>query len=507
MSVWVDFGQVSVIRTLSPGSLGTVSVANFRSKVVAVKVLHRKQYSSTALDQFRVQAQQMFLLNHKNVVNFMGFFMSNEVGFIMEYCQFGSLVDLFQNNRISNQVVRSMARDIASGMEYLHSQGFVHGNLQSSNVLVSDNYEAKIADFGFPLIRRDCEPRPTRYQSPEGLLYNISTKQSDLYSFAIILTEMSNHALVFSNFDSATISREVEAGGRPDILYDCGLSQLIQKCWGQDPSTRGSFSECVKEMVNGEISSSPGYGNRAQHSPSNINAAAPAIATYASLAGNTNSITPVNYSPSHGYASIQPVPVQQNYSPNRASNQFGVPFDPNRSSQQYGPMQGYSNQPNRTSQQYTPSQMPIQPQPFMAANIGDKRSSQQSQHLSLSSYPQPPVNQNYLQTPIQTHSSAPAAVENVRPAPKRKETIMNKIHRAKSKMIWAAAGDRDPQQAKSSSTIVVTPNAPPPKKEEEEKLGFMEKRGKPLSFICLFLIILSCVGIAVGIYYGNVCFK
>ena len=539
MSVWIDFNQVQKIQSLQPGSLGVVSTANYKSQKVALKIVHRKQFSSTALDQFRTQAQQMFALNHKNVVKFLGFFMGADVGFIMNYCEFGSLVDFFHSSRISNQVIRSIAKDIASGMEYLHSQGFIHGNLQSSNVLLAKNYEAKITDFGFALMRRECEPRPARYQSPEGWLYNISTKQSDLYSYGIVLCEMNNHCLVFANFDAATIKQRVEEGDRPDITQSCGLEELISKCWAQDPSTRSTFAQVVRDLDNGEtIRGVVGYTGALHDSPTNISAV-PVAPQYASLAGAPN-----NYSPSQIYGSALPNTQQfsgqlpaQNYSPShynaapiqsQQSSNYGysIPSQPYSSlvaagaaTSQFQTSQdfGIQNQ-NRNSHQYSPNRASLQSEQNYSLQppvSNPNRHSMPPQPFP-SHAPSNSLNLNRNSMPVAGYASASSATSHQpvqsqylsAPVPAtRKETLRNAIHRVKSKMIWAAAGNRDPQKAKSSSTIVVAPIAQPeppvPKKEEPEKPGFMERHGKPLSFICLFIIILSFVGIGVGIYYGN----
>lgn len=83
----------------------------------------------------------------------------------------------------------------ARGIAYIHSQGggrFTHGNIKSSNVLLSADHDGCISDFGLTsLMNFPAKPsRSAGYRAPEVLETRKPTQKSDVYSFGVLLLEM-----------------------------------------------------------------------------------------------------------------------------------------------------------------------------------------------------------------------------------------------------------------------------------------------------------------------------
>lgn len=84
---------------------------------------------------------------------------------------------------------------VAKGIAHIHSSGggrFVHGNIKSSNVLLKDDLQGCISEFGLtPIIRVPAVlPRIAGYQAPEVIKTRKPNQKSDIYSFGVLLLEM-----------------------------------------------------------------------------------------------------------------------------------------------------------------------------------------------------------------------------------------------------------------------------------------------------------------------------
>eukprot|EP00923_Selenidium_pygospionis_P040319 GHVN01069709.1.p1 GENE.GHVN01069709.1~~GHVN01069709.1.p1 ORF type:complete len:1202 (+),score=273.20 GHVN01069709.1:504-3608(+) len=180
---------------------------------VAVKIFRRKKNSdkhaseaSVARD-FYSELQVLSRLRHPNVTLMFGVVLSPSYAIVTEYVRCGSLFDMlhrYHNKLTLPQVVR-LAKEIAYGMAYLHTNGVLHCDLKSSNILLTPSGSVKICDFGLATVCDDDSERNKatsglpqmlgcvgthHWMAPEVLRGEGFTMASDVYSFGMILWEM-----------------------------------------------------------------------------------------------------------------------------------------------------------------------------------------------------------------------------------------------------------------------------------------------------------------------------
>lgn len=173
---------------------------------VAIKKFKRRRNKQLDIKSFLQEVEILQGLKHKNIVLYMGVCIDRS-GYMMvtEYLENGSLFDLIHKQRFMGQAdlsqVLEMIRDIAEAMVYIHSNDILHCDLKSKNILVDENFNLKIADFGLSRLKNplsnsfiNCTERHKKerigtpsWMSPEILRGEKYEAASDVYSFGMVL--------------------------------------------------------------------------------------------------------------------------------------------------------------------------------------------------------------------------------------------------------------------------------------------------------------------------------
>eukprot|EP00117_Sycon_ciliatum_P029548 scpid19858/ scgid6199/ Probable serine/threonine-protein kinase drkD; Receptor-like kinase D len=297
MAVWkIEWGQLRLRHVIGQGGYGDVWLAELNDMLVVVKKL--KQYlqcDDLCSREFQREVELMKLHRHPNIVFFLGAGTDprNEPFLVMEYAKRGSLKALLQNSSVTishTDRLRFML-DAAKGMEYLHGlhPPVVHRDLKCSNLLVTERWVVKVADFGTArlmshlnessrhrrptdtgrtqpvnetdplLLHQDDSPvtfnnGTDAYVSPERIRKELYHTSADVYSFGIVLCEAYMRETPYrkKNYKfSNELYKDVLEGGRPDFPKDEApgdYTALVTACWQHDPADRLSFPEIVRSL-------------------------------------------------------------------------------------------------------------------------------------------------------------------------------------------------------------------------------------------------------------------
>lgn len=188
-------------EVLGKGSYGTAYKAVLEEGTTVVV----KRLKEVVLGK-REFEQQMEIVGrvgqHRNVVPLRAYYYSkDEKLLVYDYVPAGSLSSLLHGNRGTGRTPLDwdsrvkISLGTARGIAHIHSEGggrFNHGNIKSSNVLLSADNEGCISDLGLtPLMNFPTTPsRSTGYRAPEVIETRKPTQKSDVYSFGVLLLEM-----------------------------------------------------------------------------------------------------------------------------------------------------------------------------------------------------------------------------------------------------------------------------------------------------------------------------
>merc|ERR1719233_1086918 len=131
--------------------------------------------------------------NHKNTVRVYGFTVEPKVSVVMEFCQNGSC------DKIGNKISLSQKLNILigslKGLCFLHDLNIIHRDLAARNILLDSNFEPKICDFGMSRVTENRHKThvkfgPLKWMSPESLLKQETSKESDVYAWGVTAWEI-----------------------------------------------------------------------------------------------------------------------------------------------------------------------------------------------------------------------------------------------------------------------------------------------------------------------------
>ena len=274
-----DLNKFELLEKIGSGSFGDVYKAKEKrtGKIYAAKIsnqsIDQKDTPRSVIRNLVREVNILSKLNHPSILSFVCFSLKNFNDepypvIITDYLPKGTLNDLIKLERQSTSDEKwndtqklIIIYGIASAMSYLHSHNIIHRDLKPDNILVDDNLNPKIADFGLSKINQSDQSSASMvstlglkgtiaYIPPEILNDYDYTKEGDVYAFSMIVYEIMTNIEPFKNCGMSTLISKVSKGIRPDLDQPMPESykNLIEKCWSQDPSIRPSFDEIVKEL-------------------------------------------------------------------------------------------------------------------------------------------------------------------------------------------------------------------------------------------------------------------
>ncbi|KAJ3433177.1 protein kinase [Anaeramoeba flamelloides] len=214
-------GSYILSKTLGEGKTGKVKLAidQRTSQKVAIKIISKKKLKDLNLDtKIKREIQAMKIFCHPHIVRLYEVIESVDYLYlVIEYVPGGELFDyLVERDSLSEQEARKFFQQIISAIHYIHSKGVAHRDIKPENILLDENCNIKISDFGLSNIMEDGLLLKTscgtpNYASPEvigGKQY--AGPEVDVWSCGVVLYAMLVGALPFDENNISLLFQKIK---------------------------------------------------------------------------------------------------------------------------------------------------------------------------------------------------------------------------------------------------------------------------------------------------------
>ena len=243
-----------ILEKLGEGGMGVVYKAEDTKleRTVALKFLSLTSIGEEEKKRFKREAKAAASLNHPNIATIHAIEEVDDVTFIvMEYIKGKELKELTGGNRqLPIEHVTNYATQIAEGLKAAHKMGVTHRDIKSSNIMITDDAQVKIMDFGLAKVSGGAQVTKVgttlgtaAYMSPEQARAEPVDHRSDIWSFGVVLYEMLTGQLPFpGDYEQAVIyaviSEEHESVTNLNNEIPLELERLIDKALQKEAINR-----------------------------------------------------------------------------------------------------------------------------------------------------------------------------------------------------------------------------------------------------------------------------
>jgi len=245
------------------GGCSDIWKARWKNSEVAVKVLKGPEDPGTRRRLLRETAVWS-LVYHRNITPFLGISFDFDRPctpcLVSPFYRHGNLKCYIKKQPNADKLV--LITQAASALSYLHDLSIIHGDFKASNILINDDGEASIIDFGLSRIldtsgfTTKLASGTLRFMAPELIEVCVGeedqsipqvTEATDVWAFAMTVIEIVTESMPFSHLKrDGSVIHYVMTGGRPKREHCRQINDeiwmMLERCWDIDPNQRPSMA-------------------------------------------------------------------------------------------------------------------------------------------------------------------------------------------------------------------------------------------------------------------------
>ena len=210
-------GRYRLVRLLGRGGMSDVYLAidEHDGSNVALKIVRSSDPEFTRRLEHEARALESFM--HPGLIRLLDTgFAGDQAFLVMEYVEGPNLASLLRDGPLSSRMTADLGARLADALAYVHARGIVHRDVKPSNVLMSDDGEAWIGDFGIARLHDASTFTATgttmgtvSYMAPEQLENHGVGPAADIWSLGIVLLECLTGQRVYQGTPSEVMARRV----------------------------------------------------------------------------------------------------------------------------------------------------------------------------------------------------------------------------------------------------------------------------------------------------------
>jgi serine/threonine protein kinase len=266
-------GKYEILGAIGRGAMGLVYKGQDLDigRIVAIKTLRKLSEKDNSniekvLTRFKTEARAAGKLRHPNIITIFEASIENEIPYIVMDFVDGSSLDkiLLAQGVFSLSIVANIIKQLASALDYAHSQGVIHRDLKPANLVMDPKSNVYILDFGIAYLdstftqdfynKQKTTAGTPGYMSPEQILNKELDARSDLFSLAVVTFELLTGRKPYKGKDFREISENVLKSEPEDIekYISTGgaLGEFFKKALARERNNRFSnANEFYEELI------------------------------------------------------------------------------------------------------------------------------------------------------------------------------------------------------------------------------------------------------------------
>ncbi|XP_053706397.1 receptor tyrosine-protein kinase erbB-3b isoform X2 [Synchiropus splendidus] len=259
--------ELKKIKAIGSGVFGTVHKGFWTPEresmkiPVAIKTIQDGSGRQT-FTELTEHMRSMASLDHPYIVRLLGICPGSSLQLVSPLHSLGSLLDHIRLNQSSldPQRLLNWCVQIAKGMFYLEEHCMVHRNLAARNVLLKNDFQVQISDYGVadllcPDDKKQVHPNtktPLKWMALESIMFRRYGHQSDVWSYGVTVWEMMSFgAEPYGSVPPQDVPGLLEKGERLSQPHICTIDvyMVMVKCWMIDENVRPTFKELASDFT------------------------------------------------------------------------------------------------------------------------------------------------------------------------------------------------------------------------------------------------------------------
>nr|ACJ48972.2 cold-induced CIPK [Lepidium latifolium]AUQ44337.1 CIPK [Lepidium latifolium] len=225
---------------------------------VAVKVIDKDRVLKVGMnEQTKREISVMKLLKHPNIVELHEVMATkSNIYFVMEYVKGGELFNKVSSGKLKEEVARKYFQQLVHAVDYCHSRGVCHRDLKPENLLVDEEGNLKVSDFGLSALadsRRQDGLLHTTCGTPAYVAPEVISRKgydgfkADVWSCGVILFVLLAGYLPFRDSNLMELYKKI---GKAEVKFPSGFApgarRLLKRILDPNPNTRISTEEIMQ---------------------------------------------------------------------------------------------------------------------------------------------------------------------------------------------------------------------------------------------------------------------
>ncbi|KAE9621625.1 putative protein kinase STE-STE20-YSK family [Lupinus albus] len=271
--------RFSSLELIGQGSFGDVYKVFDKelNKEVAIKVIDLEE-SEDEIDDIQKEISVLSQCRSPYITEYYGSYLNQtKLWIIMEYMAGGSVADLLQSGPpLDEMSIACILRDLLHAIDYLHAEGKIHRDIKAANILLNENGDVKVADFGVSAqLTRTISRRKTFVGTPFWMAPEVIqnsegyNEKADIWSLGITVIEMAKGEPPLADLHPMRVLFIIPRENPPqlDEHFSRPLKEFASLCLKKVPAERPSAKDLLKHRFIRYARKSPKLSERIRERP------------------------------------------------------------------------------------------------------------------------------------------------------------------------------------------------------------------------------------------------